>query len=94
MIERADRAARFARDARKFHARRTSATSTQRQTDLEVARDRLREAMEPIRARVRQIDRNGDLHNERPKLMRASAALQRERRKLHKMLPKGHDVAA
>jgi hypothetical protein len=85
----AEAAVRHAQMVRKFHRRRSQRGSSQREADLQEARDRLRSAMKPLRSYLgrasssAQTNYNADLHE---RVREASASMQRERRKLHKML--------
>lgn len=83
-------AADYAKDVRTAHRRRTSRSSPQRQADIQVALDRLRDAMKPLRRTLAQVTykRRNLSHTQIEMLAAVSDAsmeLQRERRKLWKM---------
>ena len=86
-LQAADRAVTFARDVRRYHARRTPKTSNQRRTDLTEARERLRAAMKPLRSYLGRPDTRQTQAStrEREKVLAASKAIQTERRKVWKM---------
>lgn len=83
-LARADLAVQNAQSVRKMHARKKL---KRREKDLELALQRLKAAMKPVR---HQIARQAYLPStaEGGKLRKASADLQRERRKIWKMRPK------
>lgn len=83
-LARADLAVQNAQSVRKMHARKKL---KRREKDLELALQRLKAAMKPVR---HQIARQAYLPAtaEGAKLRKASADLQRERRKIWKMRPK------
>lgn len=90
-LDDAEAAVAHARQVRKHHARRTARSSNQRATDIELALARLREAMKPLKSEIARFPYGPqtDLAAGNRRLIReASAALQTERRKLHKMKPK------
>jgi hypothetical protein len=84
----AEAAVRHAQMVRRFHARKSPRGSAQRQADLQEARERLRTAMKPLRSYLGRAayknatNYNADLHD---RVRETSAAMQKERRKLHKM---------
>lgn len=86
-LQAADRAVTFARDVRRYHARRTPKTSNQRKTDLAEARERLRAAMKPLRSYLGRPDTRNTAASirERERVFAASQAIQTERRKVWKM---------
>jgi type VI protein secretion system component VasF len=76
---------------REFHARRTERNSRQRAQDIELALERLRDAMRPLKSMIgafpygpatEAAERNRD------EIREASEKIQRQRRKLWKMRPK------
>ena len=82
-IREANAAVQHAQGVRKRHARNTDRGTPQREADLKFARDRIIEAMKPIRSEIGRstytsVYRELDLRE-------ASQALQAERRKLWKM---------
>jgi hypothetical protein len=88
LIDRAETACRIASDTRRLHRRRTKKGSPQREADLKIASDHLRDAMRPIRrelARFPYRSPNQTAHARRLALLGASEAVQRERRKVWKM---------
>lgn len=87
-IANADAAISFARQVRKFHARRTERGSKQREADIEIALTRLRECMKPLRSAIGKFPygpQTDIAESNRNAIREASQACQRERRKLHKM---------
>lgn len=87
-IETADAAVAYAQQVRRYHRRRTKATSAQREADLDLALERLREAMGPVRSHIGKFPYGPqtDLAEENRQAIRdRSEAIQRERRKLWKM---------
>lgn len=87
-LKKAAVAVRHAQDVRKNHARLTIKGSKQREDDLEIAAERVREAMKPIRSHLGRApsDRSTDNREEILERVReASAALQKERRRIWKM---------
>lgn len=87
-IERADAAVAFAQQVRRFHRRRTNRNTTQREADICLALERLKEAMKPIRSAIGQFPygpQTDVAEANRERIREASAALQVERRKLWKM---------
>lgn len=90
-IESAEAAVAFAQQVRKFHRRRTDRGAEQRRRDIEVAIERLRTAMVPLRAEIGRFPYGPQTtvaENNRNKIRAASDSLQRERRKLWKMRDK------
>ena len=88
IIEGADAAVVFAQQVRRIHRRRSNKTSAQRVSDIELALTRLKEAMRPLRTEIGRFPYGpqSDLaERNRQKIRDASAAIQRERRKLFKM---------
>lgn len=89
-IDGADASVAFARQVRRFHAKR-GRTSPQRAEDIERALSRLREAMGPLRSEIGRFPygpQTSVAEANRQKIREASAAIQRERRKLWKMQPR------
>jgi hypothetical protein len=87
-IENANAAVAFAQQVRKFHRRRTSRKADQRARDIEVAVQRLKDAMGPLRSEIGRFPygpQTSIAEANRERIREASAALQRERRKLWKM---------
>lgn len=88
-IDDADAAVAFAAQVRKFHRRRTDKRqSSQRAADIESALSRLRDAMEPLRSEIGRFPYGAQTdvaERNRETIREASAAIQRERRKLWKM---------
>lgn len=81
-------AVRHARDVRKYHARRTTKGSAQRETDLSEALARLKEAMKPLRSYLGSVPYKTESHSLQEitaNVEAASKAIQSERRKLWKM---------
>lgn len=78
-----------ARAVRAFHRRRTERGSLQREQDLAVALERIRDAMTPIRSMIGTFplspQQGASVEEWREEVREASLALQAERRKLWKM---------
>lgn len=89
MLDEAVAAVRHAQRVRQTHRRRSDKSSKQRQRDIEMALTRLREAMKPIRSELGRFPTGSPdtpRHRKyRADVKEASAAVQRERRKLFKM---------
>lgn len=86
-IEAAEAAVAFAVQVRKFHRRR-STSAKQRADDIKRARARLSAAMKPLRSESGRFiygPQTSIAEANREKIRQASAAIQRERRKLTKM---------
>lgn len=84
----ADAAVTFAQQVRKRHRRRTDKQSPQRRKEIEVAIERLKKAMLPLRSEIGRFPYGPQTtiaESNRQRIRDASDALQRERRKLHKM---------
>jgi hypothetical protein len=82
-------AAAYAQQVRELHRKRSTKGSGNRETDIRVALQRIREAMRPIRSVLGTVrhplpPEEAAVHRE---LLRISDAMQRERRKLWKMRP-------
>lgn len=78
-----------AQDVRSYHRKRSDKTDRQRRHDLTLALKRVKAAMRPLRSEIGKFPYGPqtDMAREnRQKIRDASAALQRERRKLWKML--------
>jgi hypothetical protein len=87
-IAAAEAAVVFAQRVRAMHARRTDKRNTQREADVEYALQRIKEAMEPLRSAIGRFPygpQTTAAEANREAIRQASAALQRERRKLWKM---------
>ena len=87
-IQTAEAAVAFAQQVRKFHRRRTGTDSARRDRDIEEALGRLRAAMAPLRSEIGRFPygpQSESAEANRERIREASAALQRERRKLWKM---------
>lgn len=91
IIDGADRAIENAQRVRRFHRRRTERNSMQRKTDIEVALQRLKEAMGPLRTEIGRFPygpQTDAAEENREAIRERSAAIQSERRKLWKMMPR------
>lgn len=89
-IEVAEAAVIFAQQVRKMHRRRTARNSERRAKDVEMALDRIRDAMSPLKSHIGAFPYGPQTtigERNRQAVREASAALQRERRKLWKMRP-------
>lgn len=87
-IARADAAVVFAQQTRKHHRRRTNRAAESRTRDIEAALERLREAMKPLKSEIGRFPygpQTPSAEANRDRIREASAAIQRERRKLFKM---------
>jgi hypothetical protein len=76
---------------REFHARRTEKNSKHRMQDIDLALERLREAMKPLKSMIGQFPYGPTTEaaeSNRDEIRAASAEIQRQRRKLWKMRPK------
>jgi hypothetical protein len=84
-----------ARRVRSFHRRRTEKRSAQRRNDIMVARERLKEAMKPLKSEIGRFPYGPQTETaeaNRQAIRDMSAAIQSERRKLWKMLdPRDRD---
>jgi hypothetical protein len=91
IVTEAKAAVSHAQRVRRSHARRTDRNSKQRAKDVEMALDRLREAMRPIRSGIAKYAVGPQTEDRRQVyyLYRdLSEAIQKERRKLWKMCPR------
>jgi hypothetical protein len=89
IIKEAELAVKHAQEVRLFHRKRTQRGDAQRRTDLTIAYDRVREAMHPLRSesgRFAHQARTPATVKRHERIREASKALQRERRKLWKMM--------
>ena len=87
-IAAANAAVVFAQQVRKHHRRRTGRTSEQRTSDIETALQRLKDAMRPLKTQIGKFPygpQTDAAERNRDKIRAASAAIQKERRKLWKM---------
>lgn len=87
-LERAALAVENAQGVRKFHRRRSEPGTNQRERDIAVALERIKEAMRPLRSEIARFPYRPNAvitDAEKQRLRDASKALQTERRKLHKM---------
>lgn len=84
MVEEAARAVENARAVREFHAKRNKRGTRQRETDIRLALERLRDAMKPIRRTIARLPYDA-AGMDADVLKTASQDIQRERRKLWKM---------
>ena len=96
-IEKAEAAISYAQSVRRLHRRRTPRGSQQRETDLQLAMGRLRDAMRPVRTelgRLPFLPSSESTEQRQESLQEISKALQCERRKLWKMRERAKDEAA
>lgn len=87
-VDAAERAVEHARQVRAHHRRRTDKQSVQRKTDIQLALDRLRETMAPLRShlgRFPYLPESHTIRNARERMLDVSQEIQTERRKLWKM---------
>lgn len=78
----------YAQSVRRLHRRRTSRGSAQREQDIQLALDRLKDAITPLRSVIGTFPygpQTTEAARNREDVLEASDALQRERRKLWKM---------
>lgn len=88
VVDDARAAALFAEQVRRYHRRRTAKGSKQRETDIDLALKRVREAMKAVRretGRFQYGPQNAVAERNRETIREVSAACQSERRKLWKM---------
>lgn len=83
----AEAAVAFAQEVRAHHRRRTDKRSSQRRSDINLALSRIAQAMKPLRSEIGRFTypQSGLTADQQQAVREASAALQRERRKLWKM---------
>lgn len=81
----ANAAVSHAQSTRRLHARRTKKGTQQRETDLKIAVERVREAMKPLRRAIARLPYDDTPAEHAARMRSASARLQRERRKLWKL---------
>lgn len=87
-IEFAEAAVAYAQQVRAYHRRRTERGSKARESDIEVALDRLRAAMKPLRTHIGKFaygPQTTVAEDNRQAIRAASEAIQIERRKLWKL---------
>jgi hypothetical protein len=87
-LEQAEAAVAYAQQVRRYHRRRKINAET-RHRELEVARERLKEAMKPLRTEIGRFPYGAQTvtaEENREKIRQASKAIQAERRKLTKMM--------
>lgn len=87
-IEFAEAAVAYAQQVRSFHRRRTERGSKSREADIDVALDRLKAAMRPLRTHIGRFaygPQTTTAEKNRQAIREASDAIQRERRKLWKL---------
>lgn len=87
-LQTAAAAIEFAQQVRTYHRRRTRRGSVQREQDIELALARIKEAMAPLRSIIGKFPygpQGQTAEDNRQTIRDMSDALQRERRKLHKM---------
>lgn len=85
----ADLAVQAAQEVRAFHRKRSARDDQQRQDDLTLALDRVKMAMKPLRSEIGRFPKqppSATILARQSRIREASLALQRERRKLWKML--------
>ena len=85
----ADLAVQAAQEVREFHRKRTARDDVQRVADIGLALDRVKNAMKPLRSEIGRFPKQPStraVFERQHKIREASLALQRERRKLWKML--------
>ena len=88
-LKEAELAVRNAQEVRTFHRKRSTKGDLQRKQDLTLALRRVKAAMKPLRSHIGRFPygpQTDTAEKNRESIREASAALQRERRKLWKML--------
>lgn len=88
LLDAADAAAAYAQQVRRYHRKRSARTAKQRQADIELALNRLAEAMKPLKSQIGKFPYGPQTtlaEQNRQRIRAASQALQSERRKLWKM---------
>lgn len=88
LVDEASEAVAYAQQVRAFHRRRTEVKSKQRLVDINVALDRLKSAMQPLRSEIGRFPYGAQTdaaEAARQAIREASGGIQRERRKLWKM---------
>ena len=88
-LKEAELAAEAARECREFHRKRTEKGDRQREADLNMAMERVRAAMKPLRSEIGRFpsqSRTATVEARQNRIRAASRQLQSERRKLWKML--------
>jgi hypothetical protein len=90
----AESAVQHAQAVRAFHRKRSRRGSTQREADIQIALDRIKAAMRPLRSEIGRFSygpqTNTAEHN-REMIRKLSRQLQAERRKLWKMKERKED---
>jgi hypothetical protein len=88
-LKEADLAVKNAQEVRAYHRKRTDRHDRQRQNDIRLAAERVKAAMKPLRSEIGKFARQlptRDTIERQERIRAASLALQRERRKLWKMI--------
>lgn len=88
-LREADLAVKHAQEVRVYHRKRSARDDPQRRSDLQMALTRVKAAMEPLRSEIGKFPtQHGTavILARQERIRKASLALQRERRKLWKML--------
>ena len=78
----------FAQSVRALHARKTQRGDPQRQADIDLALERIKDTMKPIRSRIGRYlygFQSEAMREQKQLVLRHSRALQAERRKLWKL---------
>lgn len=87
-LDAAEAAVQNAVRVREFHRRRTERNSPQRAQDIEIALERIKDAMKPLKSMIGQFPygpQTVTAERNREEIRAASLALQAQRRKLWKM---------
>lgn len=88
IIDQADAAVAYAQQVRRYHRRRSAKKTRQRKQDIKLALERLKTAMKPLRSEIGRFPygpTTATAEANRERIKEASAAIQKERRKLWKM---------
>ena len=88
-LKEADLAIQNAQEVRRYHRKRSEKGDPQREADLDMAMERVRAAMKPLRSEIGRFPRqprSANVETRQARIRAASRALQSERRKLWKMI--------
>lgn len=88
-LDEARLAVQAAQEVREYHRKRTARDDLQRLADITIALERVKAAMKPLRSEIGRFPKqppSAPILARQDKIRAASHALQRERRKLWKML--------
>lgn len=89
LLKEANLAVKNAQEVRSYHRKRTDRKNRQRNEDLRLAVHRVKSAMKPLRSEIGRFPKyphTDEAEHKKDRIRAASLALQKERRKLWKML--------